>query len=68
MVSITLSVPEQVRNSMKEFPEVNWTHLIRSLILQKVSVLKAKKEILNKLEQEENFNKWAVSIIREGRK
>ena len=68
MVSITLSVPEQVRKSMKEFPEVNWTHLIRSLISQKVSVLKAKKEILNNLEQEENFNKWAVNIIRKGRK
>ena len=68
MVSITLSVPENVREEMKRFPEVNWSALIRKVIEEKVGNLSLKERMKNKLKDEENFNEWAVKLIREGRR
>ena len=68
MVSITLSVPEEVRKLMKKFPEVNWSALIRKAILEKTNQLSLKESMLNESRKEENFNQWAVNLIRNGRK
>ena len=68
MVSITLSVPEEVRELMKKFPEVNWSALIRKAILEKTNQLSLKESMLNESRKEENFNQWAVNLIRNGRK
>ena len=68
MVSITLSVPEDVRELMKKFPEVNWSALIRKAILEKSNQLSLKESMLNESRKEENFNQWAVNLIRNGRK
>ena len=68
MVSITLSVPEDVRELMKKFPEVNWSALIRKAILEKTNQLSLKESMLNESRKEENFNQWAVNLIRNGRK
>ena len=67
MVSITLSVPEQIRNTMKEFPEINWSHLVREAIIEKAKMLQLKKEMLSELDKEKDFNDWAVRVVREGR-
>ena len=56
MVSITLSVPEDVRELMKKFPEVNWSALIRKAILEKTNQLSLKESMLNESRKEENFN------------
>ena len=68
MVSITLSVPEEVRKLMKDFPEVNWSGFIRKSLEEKARQLKLKEEMLKELEGEEDFNKWADDLIRKGRK
>jgi len=68
MVSITLSVPENVREEMKKFPEVNWSALVRKVIEEKARNLSLKEKMKNKFKDEENFNEWAVKLIREGRK
>lgn len=68
MVSITISVPEDVRRLMKEFPEVNWSGLVRACITEKARRLAIKKQILSEFEKEKEFNEWAVNIIREGRR
>ena len=67
MVSITLSVPEEIRKLMKDFPEVNWSGFIRKSLEEKARQLKLKEEMLKELEGEEDFNKWAVDLIRKGR-
>ena len=67
MVSITLSVPEEIRKIMKDFPEVNWSGFIRKSLEEKARQLKLKEEMLKELEGEEDFNKWAVDLIRKGR-
>ena len=67
MVSITLSVPEEIRKTMKNFPEINWSHIVREAIIEKAKVLQTKKELLKDLDKERAFNDWAVKVVREGR-
>ena len=68
MVSITISVPEEVREWMRKSPEVNWSGLVRKTITEKAKELSLKEEMHNKLLQEKEVNSWAVRLIREGRK
>lgn len=44
MVSITLSVPEDLKQEMEEFPEMNWSAVARESIKKKVMMLKKFKE------------------------
>jgi hypothetical protein len=67
MVSITLSVPETTRNIMKEFPEVNWSHIVRTKIIEQAKMLQLKKEMLSELSKEKEFTSWATRVVREGR-
>jgi hypothetical protein len=66
MVSITLSVPPEVRKKMKQFPEVNWSALIRKLIEEKVAMLSLKEKLLSKLkeENESGFTDWTIELGR----
>jgi len=68
MVSITLSVSEEVRKQMKNFPEVNWSGLVRTCIVEKAKKLAIKEEMLKQLGKEKEFNDWAVRLVRHGRK
>ena len=68
MVSITLSVPEKIRELMKKFPEINWSGFVRMAIEEKTKKLALKEQMFKDLEKEEEFNKWAVNLVREGRK
>ena len=68
MVSITISVPEEVRELMKKFPEVNWSGLVRRCISQRAKQLEIKEEFVNQLKKEKEFDDWAVNLIRSGRK
>ncbi len=67
MVSITFSIPEEIRKIMKEFPEINWTHIVRSSIEEKAKKLAIKKELLKKLKEEREFIDWGVEVVRKGR-
>ncbi len=67
MVSITLSIPEETRKIMKEFPEINWTHLVRSSIEEKAKKLILRKELLKRFEKEKEFIDWSVDVVRKGR-
>ena len=44
MVSITLSVPEELKKEMDIFPEMNWSAVAREAIKNKVNLLKRFKE------------------------
>ena len=67
MVSITVSVPEDIRKLMKKFPEVNWSGVVRNSITEKAQKLALKEEMLKELNKEKDFNDWAVNLIRQGR-
>ncbi|MFH1152110.1 MAG: hypothetical protein V1788_03240 [Nanoarchaeota archaeon] len=62
MVSITLSIPEEVRNKMKKFPEINWSGFVRTSIEEKTKRLLWKEQMLNQLESEKEFDKSALEI------
>ncbi len=66
MVSITLSIPEKVRDEMKQFSEINWSAFVRNCIESKAKELAWKREMLAKLKQEEDsgFNDWALEMGR----
>ena len=44
MVSITLSVPSELKHEMDEFSEINWSAVAREAIKKKVELLKKFKE------------------------
>ena len=66
MVSITLSVPKEVRVQMKSFPEINWSGFVRVSIEEKTRQLSWKREMLNKLKQEDEsgFTDWCIEMGR----
>ncbi|MEK6833408.1 MAG: hypothetical protein AABY32_05150 [Nanoarchaeota archaeon] len=68
MVSITLSLPEDTRELMRKFPEVNWSGLVRTCITEKAKKLALKEELLGRFEKEKEFNDWAVELGREAKK
>ena len=68
MVSITVSVPEEIRKVMKEFPEINWSGLVRKTIEEKAEALMLKNEMLKELKEEKEISDWAVKLVRKGRR
>ena len=68
MVSITLSVPEEVKTKMDQFPEMNWSGFVRQKILDKIEDLGMKKELLKAFEEEKDIREWAVRAQRRWRK
>ena len=67
MVSVTVSIPDDVRKTMKMHPEVNWSGLVRKAISERAETLAMKERILSKLDSEKDFDDWAVDVVREGR-
>lgn len=64
MVSITLSVPTQVKQRMDSFPEINWSGFIRGAIKERTEELVWKLKTLKKLEQDKEFENWCVEMGR----
>ncbi len=62
MVSITLSIPEQTREQMKKFQEINWSRYVRASIEEKVKQLSWKETMLQQLEDEKEFDTQAIEI------
>jgi hypothetical protein len=44
MVSITLAVPEDMKEEMDSFPEINWSAVAREAIKKKLEILEKFKE------------------------
>mgnify|MGYP001382149616 CR=1 FL=1 len=67
MVSITLSVPEDVRKSMKKHDEINWSGFVRKAIEEKTSELNKFETLKKELQKDNEFSKWAVKAQRASR-
>lgn len=44
MVSITLSVPEELKKEMDAFPDINWSAVAREAIKKRITMLERFKE------------------------
>ena len=51
MVTMTLAVPNELRNKMETFPEINWSEVARQAFNQKVADL----EFLRKFKSKSKF-------------
>ena len=69
MVSITLSVSEEIREKMKQFSEINWSAFIRKSIEEKARRLALKEELLSKFkeETESGFIDWTIKLGRKAK-
>ena len=68
MVSITLAVPKEVKEKMKQFDEVNWSGFIRKCIVEKTEELSWKEHMLKRLGEEKGLQEWAVKLSRQAKK
>jgi hypothetical protein len=66
MVSLTLSIPEELKKKMEQFPEINWSGLVRKVLVEKAQELQWRKETLLKLKQEDasGFTQWTIDSGR----
>lgn len=55
MASLTLSIPEELRAKMRQYPEINWSEVARQAITQKAQLLGKMDELvaLDSLSEEE---------------
>ena len=67
MVSITVSVPENTKKLMKEFPEMNWSGFVRKSISDKAKKLAKIDELKKELETEQDTSDWSVKLQRASR-
>lgn len=64
MATITLAVPDDIRRKMKEFPEMNWSGLVRKTIEERIRLLIWRQQVLNKIEEERQFSDWTIEMGR----
>lgn len=66
MVSLTLAIPEELKKKMEQFPEINWSGLVRKVIIEKAQELEWRQNMLKKLKQEDasGFTQWTVEMGR----
>ncbi|MBS3142514.1 hypothetical protein J4464_03960 [Candidatus Woesearchaeota archaeon] len=62
MVSITLSIPEDVRELMRKHDDVNWSGFVRKSIVEKVKQIERSEKLLTQLEGDKEFMDWAVGL------
>ena len=67
MVSVTLSVPSETKELMKEFSEVNWSGYIKKSIIEKVKILRKFEDLKKGLETEQDITDWSVKLQRASR-
>jgi hypothetical protein len=48
MVSLTLSIPNKLKEEMEEFKYINWSEIARSAILSKLRILEKMERLLSK--------------------
>ena len=48
MSNLTLSIPEELREKMRKFPEINWSEVARQAIRDRARVLDEMNRLLSK--------------------
>jgi hypothetical protein len=50
MVSMTLSIPQELKKEMEQYPEINWSVVAREAIKRKIAILHKMNKLLAKSE------------------
>ena len=65
MVSITLSVPADLKKEMDQFPEMNWSAIAREAIRKRIELLRRFKEFARESEiSEEDSLRLGAEVSR----
>ena len=67
MVSITVSVPENTRDLMKRFPEVNWSGFVKKSIEEKTREMSEIESLKKNVRNEHETAEWSVKLQRASR-
>ena len=46
MPSLTLAIPQELKEKMQQFPEINWSEVARQAIIEKTALLERMNELL----------------------
>ncbi len=68
MVSVTLSIPQEIKHKMERFSDINWSGFIRKAIIEKTHELSFKEEMLKKLKDQKDITDWSVDLQKRARK
>ena len=69
MVSITLSVPEDLKQEMDSFPDINWSAVAREAIKKRVVMLEKFKEFTKESEfTEEDALRFGREVAKKAAK
>lgn len=68
MVNITLSIDENLKKKMEQFPEINWSGLIRRLLEEKTRQFELKEQLKKAFKKEEALTKWSIELGRKAKK
>ena len=67
MVSITVSVPQEIKVEMNRFPEMNWSGFVKKAIEEKVKRLEKIEALKTQVEKEQDVIDWSVKLQRASR-
>lgn len=62
MANITLSFPEELKQKMELFPEVNWSAFMRKYLESKINRLIWKEQMLKQLDVEKDFDEESIEV------
>ena len=48
MTNLTLSIPDDLKAKMSDFPEINWSEVARQAIIEKTRVLEQMQQLLSR--------------------
>ncbi|MFH0713193.1 MAG: hypothetical protein V1722_01545 [Candidatus Micrarchaeota archaeon] len=64
--NITLSIPEETFDKMKQFPEVRWSEIVRKAVEDRVDMLETLNRIASKSKLTESDVKELSEKIKQG--
>ena len=67
MVSITVSVPAEIKELMNKFEEMNWSGFVKKSIEEKARKLAKFEELKKQMEDEQEITDWSVKLQRASR-
>jgi hypothetical protein len=70
-VTLTLSIPKEMKKELLSFKEINWSEETRKFLRKKIEVLKITKQVEKAISQND-YNKMAINevlqkLIKEGK-
>ncbi len=65
--TLTISISDDLKASMNEFDEINWSGFIRNKIKEKIELMELKKSIANKIDDDLKDGQFWANKLKEDR-